>query len=248
LKHSRAFTFIISLLLSGGGFMANAVELTFSQQGTNIVLNWPTNDATVGVQFTSNLSSSNWTTVHNAVLANGQYAVTQSATNSSRFYRLISPCGVNADPVVSMRVLTNGVLVANPSDPIIIKMTQTNILDASDSYDPAACASGTLIFKWITRSTDKPDGYWDQGMTGYLQPALRIGKNALIAQQAGTSFELTVTSTLTGLQTILTIPVSVQLGTLGLQMFDTCQGQSSACSTCPCIIAAALPTSEPYEQ
>ena len=71
------------------GFKTAAPGLIATMQGTNILLQWPTNALGFTLQAKTNLISTNWVAVTPLpVLANGQYAVTNSVTNQFRFYRL----------------------------------------------------------------------------------------------------------------------------------------------------------------
>ncbi len=63
--------------------------LSGSKQGTKIVLTWPTNSTGFSLQFITNLGSTNWSNAVPApVTVNGSYTVTNSITNSAKFYRL----------------------------------------------------------------------------------------------------------------------------------------------------------------
>ena len=63
--------------------------LVSSKQGSNIVLNWPTNAPGFTLQWSTDLASPIWSNTTPApVIVSGQYAVTNGTTNNSRFYRL----------------------------------------------------------------------------------------------------------------------------------------------------------------
>ena len=70
-------------------FTNGGPPLVAVKQGTNIVLNWPINTPGFALQWSTNLNSANWSNaVPAAVIANGQYVVTNNTTNVLRFYRL----------------------------------------------------------------------------------------------------------------------------------------------------------------
>jgi autotransporter-associated beta strand protein len=64
--------------------------LSIVSQGPTVLLAWPTNDPAFSLQYATNLPATIW--ISNPVLATivgGRYTTTDTATNSSRFYRLI---------------------------------------------------------------------------------------------------------------------------------------------------------------
>jgi len=63
--------------------------LTLSKQGTNLVLNWPTNTLAFALQWSTNLGTATWSNAIPApAIVDGQYTVTNNMTNKARFYRL----------------------------------------------------------------------------------------------------------------------------------------------------------------
>jgi hypothetical protein len=63
--------------------------LTGFKQGTNLVLKWPTNAVGFTLQWATNLPATNWSNATpSPVVVNGQYTVTNNATNRMRIYRL----------------------------------------------------------------------------------------------------------------------------------------------------------------
>jgi hypothetical protein len=83
---------------SRSGWSSYSTQTTFttggpllgaSNQGTNIVLKWPTNALGFTLQWATNLGSPSWSNATPApLITSGQYAVTNGFTNNSRFYRL----------------------------------------------------------------------------------------------------------------------------------------------------------------
>ena len=60
-----------------------------SKQGTNMIFKWPTNAPGFSLQWVTNLGLVNWSNATPApAIVGGQYTVTNSMTNNTRFYRL----------------------------------------------------------------------------------------------------------------------------------------------------------------
>src|SRR5665213_2242166 len=76
--------------LSLGSVSAPAPTLTIVPSGANVILTWPTNAAGFTLQSTTNLVSPVvWRTVSpGPVVVNGQYAVTNPASGTNKFYQL----------------------------------------------------------------------------------------------------------------------------------------------------------------
>src|SRR5665213_863078 len=76
--------------LSLGSVSASAPTLTIVPSGANVILTWPTNAAGFTLQSTTNLVSPVvWRTVSpGPVVVNGQYAVTNPASGTNKFYQL----------------------------------------------------------------------------------------------------------------------------------------------------------------
>src|SRR5439155_16085783 len=71
------------------GFKTIYPPLKGARQGTNLVLQWPTNAVGFALQFTTNLTISSWATATpGPVIVNGQNTVTNGVTNRFRVYRL----------------------------------------------------------------------------------------------------------------------------------------------------------------
>ncbi|HZR19300.1 MAG TPA: choice-of-anchor tandem repeat GloVer-containing protein [Verrucomicrobiae bacterium] len=65
-------------------------RLTINRFGEEVVLAWPTNAGSFTLQTSTDLASTNWTTVSPApVLSNGQNTVTNTVSGIQRFYRLV---------------------------------------------------------------------------------------------------------------------------------------------------------------
>jgi hypothetical protein len=85
---------------AAGVIMASAVipappqppSIGVKKQGSEIVLTWPANATGFSLQYSVNLPPTNWTVASpTAVVANGQYVVTNALTGDSVFYRLHKP-------------------------------------------------------------------------------------------------------------------------------------------------------------
>ncbi len=90
----------------GGGIHGNgaifsislpAPQLVLTASASNLILAWPTNyagfdDSGYTLQFTTNLSPANWTTVSpSPVVVNGQFTVTNPISGTQMFFRLSQP-------------------------------------------------------------------------------------------------------------------------------------------------------------
>jgi hypothetical protein len=83
---------------SRNGWSANSATTTFTtrgpvlssaRQGTNVLLQWPSNAPGFTLQWITNVTSTNWSNATpSPTLVNAQFTVTNSATNNARFYRL----------------------------------------------------------------------------------------------------------------------------------------------------------------
>ncbi|NOS71807.1 MAG: Ig-like domain-containing protein [Verrucomicrobia bacterium] len=70
-------------------FATGGPLLSGAKQGTNMVFKWPTNALGFSLQWVTNLSSVNWSNATPApLIVSGQYTVTNSMTNTAKFYRL----------------------------------------------------------------------------------------------------------------------------------------------------------------
>jgi hypothetical protein len=170
-------------------------------------------------------------------------------------------------PVMTAPVLADGTFIrftrgeeqlAHDVNPAFYSDSEVNALansdpamfDASNFIDPAVCGSTAddLNFHW--QVTYPPvagitNPYSLAGITGYRRVRLEIGGNTLISQSIPpVNFKLIVTSPLTGLSTTVNILSQVSESSLSLTQYNSCKGESVACPTCICKIAAALPTSE----
>jgi hypothetical protein len=70
-------------------FTTGGPLLSGSKQGTNMVFKWPTNALGFSLQWVTNLGLANWSNATpSPLIVSGQYTVTNSMTNTFRFYRL----------------------------------------------------------------------------------------------------------------------------------------------------------------
>jgi hypothetical protein len=68
------------------------LTLEYAQQGSDLVLAWPTNSIGFELEYATNLPPTNWTPVSPAPMIVGeQYVVTNALTDAARFYRLEKP-------------------------------------------------------------------------------------------------------------------------------------------------------------
>jgi hypothetical protein len=70
----------------------NLPALGIANQNSSIVLTWPTNAVGFILEYATNLPAANWTTNSSSPsIVNGQYTVTNTISNATKFYRLIKP-------------------------------------------------------------------------------------------------------------------------------------------------------------
>ena len=255
-----------SLLLPLRTRAADGPALQVAKQGNNVIVSWPVGNNAFGVQFSTNLNSSNWITLPNVALVNNNYVVTNQIGINASFYRLISPCGELAPPTlgpVSSQNITSTRYICRNGDPIYdlnanspIEGDGTNVFDASAFVDPSSCVPGTLSYRWVVNYIRNDDGslvtpYTDRGITGYLTPTLTIYPNAL--PQGLGWIDLTVTSKLhPGQIAVYRINIEVDDATrTQISYYLQCRVTNSLCDrsqpNCLCFIPALLPTTEPTQ-
>lgn len=264
-------------LLPGLSLMASSIAMPLradnaygpalhvAMQGNNLILSWPATNNAFGVQYSTNLNSSTWTTLPNVTIVSNNYVATDLAGDSARFYRLISPCGEIAPPtlgpiasqnITSTRYITlNGDPIVDPHIPSAVDGGGTTVLDASAFIDPSSCVPVPLNYHWVVTYIRSSDGaeftpYTDAGITGYLNPVLKITKDAM---PPGDGYiTLTVTSQLHPEQSTTTrTNIEIDQNTrLQLDYYLSCRATGVLCNRqdpdCLCFIAAALPTTEPF--
>jgi hypothetical protein len=215
-----------------------------SLQGHALTLTWPTNDPTLGLQYTTNLSAPNWIALRTASVSNSVFTVREVMTNQTRYYRLVGPCAVDAPPVpvvylqAKRNTQTFSVLLTDLTQAVNLNAAETtSTFDASQSFDPASCTNGTLTFHWVV-NTPTVEGFGDAGITGYHSPVLNIEKNSLVSGLS--TFILEITSIRPPFHTtIITILGNVFKSYLTPDMSTSCL------SLGPCDFPAALPPTEP---
>lgn len=271
MKKQRALTFWLGLLLLTASLLlsprteANGATLQITRQGDNVLVSWPAGSTAVGVQVSTNLSSTNWLTLPNVALVNNTYIVTNQIGATASYYRLISPCGEIAPPtlgpvpsqnITSTRYITeNGQPLTDLSTPAPVEGDISNVFDASAFVDPSGCVPDTLSYAWVVCYI-RDDGseiipYSDIGITGYLTPVLTINQDAMPAGEG--YLLLTVTSKLHPDQsTTMRINIEIDTSTrLQVSYYLQCQATDTLCEVtqpnCLCFIYNALPTTEPTQ-
>jgi hypothetical protein len=99
--NSLTVVFVVVLILSRAlapGLHAAPIEVRITQQGTNVLLSWPTNYSAFDLQYSTNLSSTNWTVISGPVLQTNHFEVLQPIVGTTRYYRLLSPAGCDREP------------------------------------------------------------------------------------------------------------------------------------------------------
>jgi hypothetical protein len=95
LSNSVSGGYVLTQPSSGGyqiGFVSILPTLGIVHQSNNIVLTWPTNAVGFTLEYATNLPATNWTTNSSSFyIVNGQYTVTNTVSNRTKFYRLLEP-------------------------------------------------------------------------------------------------------------------------------------------------------------
>jgi uncharacterized repeat protein (TIGR03803 family) len=97
LAYNTTYPWRIDAKNSGGtttgdswSFTTVAPKLGAAQQGSSLILLWPTNAVGFMLQYATNLPSTNWqTVVPSPVIVNGQYTVTNTTSGMAKFFRLL---------------------------------------------------------------------------------------------------------------------------------------------------------------
>ena len=95
LSNSVSGGYVLTQPSSGGyqiGLVSILPSLGIVHQNNNIVLTWPTNTVGIILEYATNLPATNWTTnLASFYIVNGQYTVTNTVSNGTKFYRLLEP-------------------------------------------------------------------------------------------------------------------------------------------------------------
>jgi len=71
-------------------FTTAGPKLGAAQQGSSLILLWPTNAVGFTLQSATNLPSTNWNTViPSPIIVNGQFVVTNATPGLEKFFRLL---------------------------------------------------------------------------------------------------------------------------------------------------------------
>lgn len=265
----RVFTFApgafsVDDLLFNGPPQPPVLNLT--RMDITDTLSWPSADRGFGLETTTDLLSNTWTPVYSPSEVGGTFSITRTSADPARFYRLKKPCGVIAPPMLPegkfIRITTNGATknVTTPSSQQGNRLTGNTAcsFDATAFIDPADCngGAGSLDFHWVISypgTASLPNPYSCKGITGYRKATLTAIANSFVNQPLpftangpGAQFQLTVTSRLTGLSTVVDFRAQIISSSLTLTIFNDCLNRLAACPNgeCSCTIAAALPTPE----
>ena len=100
--------------------------LVASHQGSNIVLFWPTNAVGFTLEYATNLPPTSWTAATPApVIANGQYAVTNTTSGRGKFYRLRN---YTALPVLAAFIQSSNIVLCWPTNSAAFTLEYTTNL------------------------------------------------------------------------------------------------------------------------
>lgn len=189
---------------------AAPVRLQILQQGTNLLVSWPTNYSAFGLQFSTNLNSTNWTPVSVTPSQTNTYVVLDPLQAGPRHYRLVSPCGTNAAPYLPVGTFLK--LNGNGNGYSITSTSLTNALsvptlsfDASAFVDPSSCfGNGGLSYAWQLTTNGSPIL---ANVSGLNAARLTITNNSLAAGVYGLNLAVTGSS---GLTTNLTLTLTLK--------------------------------------
>ena len=178
LSNSRWQRGMLVLLLPAflaGSATADVLQWTL-QSGNNLTLIWPTNNPDLGLQYATDLPSTNWIWLTNTSLVNGQFTVDDPVTDVSRFYRLKSRhcAGYSDAPPIPVAVNDGTELVGDGITPVTVEGSVDTLIDASQCIDPRHCGTNdTLTYHWVI-DTPLVSSYSARGITGYHSPVLSI--------------------------------------------------------------------------
>ncbi len=265
----RIFTFEPGTFTPGLLLYKPPLALAIEQDGIQSTLTWPLDYPRFSLQTTTDLTAS-WQFASTPLKLDGKFHVTQPMSPGpanqpvvpKRFFRLKEDAAEMAAPRLGdgkFIIITSGgqpknVVDYNAANANRISNGQASSIDARGFVDPAD-PNGILLplqFHWIVKYPTLPDPYSAAGMTGYHSPVLMMEPSTLAQQPEpasimgrGAAFRLEVYSPNSGLTTVLTTQIqSVGVG-LTLTMYSDCQTETSACGSCPCTQASALPATEP---
>jgi hypothetical protein len=235
-------------------------------EGNNTIISWPATNNAFGVEYSTDPRATAWIALPNVNIVGTNYVVTNQVIDLARFYRLISPCGEIAPPTLgpvssqnvtgTRYILCNGDAIIDPDTPAPIFGNAVNVLDASAFIDPSSCVPGTLSYHWVVTYIRSDDGteitpYTDAGITGYLNPVLKISPNAMPPGEGYVT--LTVTSRLHPEHFVVTtFDIEIDDSSrLQVSNYLSCRATGTLCDRqepgCLCFISAALPTTEPTQ-
>src|SRR5262249_30575699 len=115
-----------------------AAEITFTPQGGGYNLSWPSTSPAWRLQYSTNLTASNWIELTNFTVPNSPYTVIENPPDAVRFYRLCQhPASEEQPPVpVVVDVYDALTLPTDGSTATIIEGSIDNFFDATQSTDP----------------------------------------------------------------------------------------------------------------
>jgi hypothetical protein len=256
----RVFTFATGAFAADDLLYTPPLKLALSFDSANVTGSWPLKLWLHRAESTTDLVS--WTEV-SAISSVGQNHTFSEPRAGQKFFRLkTTPNLAPLLPSGKFIVITsNGapknLVDLNAANANRMVGSQPSSLDARAFVDPADPNGSKLPlqFHWDVRYPSQPGiPYTAAGMTGYLSPVLRMEPATLATQPSppnvnGRGYAITVKvhSPNSGLTSVLTFQAQVVGNALSISQYNDCQNETTACGTCPCTQAAALPATEPTQ-
>jgi hypothetical protein len=227
--------------------------LSASFDGANITVAWPAVRSDLQLQYATDLSLGNWTTMAVTTNNNNQYTATDATGDSQRFYRLMKPApgspiipSISVTKILASSGATNTTIVNDGDSFTLVNGAAKYTLNALSALNARTGTAEALSYHWLISYPTVPQ-YTDAGIHGYRRSALYIEQFALAAT-AGTdvaTVTLTVTDNLNPLsgETQFHFNSKVTDTSLSLSQFNNCQQPNPT----GCTDAAALPPSDPND-
>lgn len=228
---------------------ARPASLAIEKQGNDVVLTWPQSIVGHRLHTTTDPDLASWYPIYEREKNGDLYTLTQPITDPTRFYRLLPVIPENSIPrLIPGRAFT---LKRGDAAPVAVTVGDPDftfegrhimVFDASAYYDPAATQDEPLDYRWSITMADSSI-YTSAGVTGYRTPVLTILANGIPNDRY--NLRLTITSRASGMIATYVTNFTMIRSSMTLLTYKNCKGETTACGTCPCTNAYALPTKEP---
>jgi hypothetical protein len=233
---------ILVFLLAVSACHAQPVLNASTKSGNHVMLSWPVTNTTFGLEYADSLTSTNWTQVR-ADVTNGLCMVMDGATNSARFYRLISPFGTNLPPMFPPGVAaplagsSGGTYQLPPDydDPAYLSWhfdadlaLAPATIDFSKVIDPSSPTNNSLSYYWDVECDEFGDQLVGPHVYGVTTPVLGFDKDGL-SNNDSTLFTLFVMSNHSGLVYAFTVDATVYGSDFSVQAATICSLNDPNC-------------------